>query len=206
MDRKQATDWTRMESGHSISRCMSDRDKDVYQTVIDFWFKEIEPASWWKKDEAFDALLLERFSDIHHRATCCELYEWRKQPEGRLAEIIVLDQLSRNMFRDTARAFSSDPMSLALSQEAVSCGADQHLSPMQRSFLYMPFMHSESLQIHEIAVELFRKNGIQSNLDFEISHKKIIEKFGRYPHRNKILGRQSTSEEIEFLTQPGSSF
>ena len=103
-------------------------------------------------------------------------------------------------------AFASDPMSLTLSQEAVACGADQALSPVQRSFLYMPFMHSESLQIHEQAVELFRKNGIQSNLDFEFSHKKIIEKFGRYPHRNKILGRESTSEEIEFLQKPGSSF
>jgi len=161
---------------------------------------------WWKKDDVFDALLIERFSETHAQAVCCELYEWRKAPEGRLAEIIVLDQFSRNMFRDSAMAFASDPMSLTLSQEAVACGADQALSPVQRSFLYMPFMHSESLQIHEQAVELFRKNGIQSNLDFEFSHKKIIEKFGRYPHRNKILGRESTSEEIEFLQKPGSSF
>ncbi len=108
------------------------------------------------------------------------------------------------MFRDTARAFASDAMSLTLSQEAISCGADQALTPVQRSFLYMPFMHSESLQIHEIAVQLFRKNGIQNNLDFEFSHKKIIEKFGRYPHRNDILGRASTEDESVFLTQPGS--
>ena len=178
----------------------------MYQQVISFWFEEIESAMWWRKDEAFDALLVERYSGIHARAACCELFEWRKEPEGRLAEIIVLDQFSRNMFRDSALAFANDAMSLTLAQEAISCGSDQALTPVQRSFLYMPFMHSESLKIHEVAVELFRKNGIQSNLDFEFSHKKIIEKFGRYPHRNKVLGRESTAEEIEFLTRPGSSF
>ena len=178
----------------------------MYQEIIKFWFEDIEPVSWWKKDDAFDALLIERFSEVHSRATRCELYKWRKAPEGRLAEIIVLDQFSRNMFRDSAQAFAHDAMSLTLSQEAIACGADQALTPVQRSFLYMPFMHSESLLIHEVAVELFRKNGIQNNLDFEFSHKKIIEEFGRYPHRNKVLGRPSTSDEIEFLTQPGSSF
>ena len=178
----------------------------MYQQIVKFWFEEIKPVQWWKKDTAFDALLLDRFSEIHARASRCELFEWRVKAEGRLAEIIVLDQFSRNMFRDTADAFASDAMSLTLSQEAISCGADQELTPLQRSFLYMPFMHSESLQIHDCAVELYRKNGIQSNLDFELSHKKIIEKFGRYPHRNKILGRQSTTEEIAFLNQPGSSF
>ncbi len=178
----------------------------MYEQVVSFWFGEIEPALWWKKDDAFDALLIERFSDTHGRATRCELFEWRKEPEGRLAEIIILDQFSRNMFRDSARAFASDTLSLALSQEAVACGADQALTPVQRSFLYMPYMHSESLKIHEVAVGLYRKNGIQSNLDFEFKHKKIIEKFGRYPHRNRVLGRQSTTEEIEFLKQPGSSF
>lgn len=177
-----------------------------YQQVISFWFEEIEPVQRWKKDEAFDALLIEQFSDVHAQAIRCELFEWRKEPTGRLAEIIVLDQFSRNMFRDSALAFAYDGLSLILSQEAIACGADQAITPLQRSFLYMPFMHSESLKIHEVAVELFRKNGIQSNLDFEISHKKIIEKFGRYPHRNKVLGRQSSAAEIEFLAQPGSSF
>ena len=178
----------------------------MYQQIISFWFEEIEPALWWKKDDSFDALLLERFSEIHARACRCELFEWRGEAEGRLAEIIVLDQFSRNMFRSSARAFANDSMSLTLSQEAIACGADQTLTQVQRSFLYMPFMHSESLEIHEVAVELFRRNGIESNLDFELKHKKIIEQFGRYPHRNKVLGRQSTAEEIEFLTRPGSSF
>ena len=178
----------------------------MYQEILKFWFEEIQPAQWWKKDDRFDALLLERFSNVYTRACSCELHEWRKQPEGRLAEIIVLDQFSRNMFRGTPRAFAMDAMSLTLSQEAVACGADQHLSTVQRSFLYMPYMHSESLQIHEIAVDLYRQNGVQGNLDFELKHKRIIEKFGRYPHRNDILGRQSSAEEMEFLTQPDSGF
>jgi uncharacterized protein (DUF924 family) len=178
----------------------------TYREILDFWFNEIEAALWWKKDEDFDALLRKRFSEVHARAVRCELFDWRREAGGRLAEIIVLDQFSRNMFRDSSMAFASDAMSLTLSQEAIACGADQALTPLQRSFLYMPFMHSESLQIHEVAVELFRKNGIQANLDSEFSHKKIIEQFGRYPHRNRILGRQSTVEEIEFLTKPGSSF
>jgi uncharacterized protein (DUF924 family) len=178
----------------------------MYQQIIEFWFEEIEPATWWKRDEAFDALLLERFSDVHVRASRCELFRWREHPEGRLAEIIVLDQFSRNMFRGTAMAFSTDAMALTLAQEAIACAADQALTPVQRSFLYLPFMHSESLQIHEIAIELYHKNGIEENLDFELKHKAIIERFGRYPHRNEVLGRQSTAEEIAFLTQPGSSF
>ena len=178
----------------------------MYEQVIDFWFEEIEQASWWKKDGQFDAVLIERFSEIHNQASRCELFEWRSEPQGRLAEIIVLDQFSRNVFRGSALAFANDAMSLTLSQEAIACGADKSLTPVERTFLYMPFMHSESLLIHEIAMELYSANGIQNNLDFEIKHKRIIERFGRYPHRNKALGRQSTSEEIEFLTQPGSSF
>jgi len=178
----------------------------MYQQVLDFWFEEIEPVMRWKKDDAFDALIVERFSETHTRACRCELFEWRSQPQGRLAEIIVLDQFSRNMFRDSALAFANDAQALTLAQEAIACGADDRLMQEQRSFLYMPFMHSESLQIHELAVELFRKNGNGNNLDFEFKHKKIIETFGRYPHRNKVLGRQSTAEEIEFLTRPGLSF
>jgi uncharacterized protein (DUF924 family) len=178
----------------------------MYEEVLTFWFEEIEPALWWKKDASFDALLIERFSALHARACRCELYAWRSEPGGRLAEIIVLDQFSRNMFRDSALAFANDALALALSQEAVACGADAALSAVQKSFLYMPYMHSESLEIHEIAVELYAKEGLQNNLDFEIKHKNIIERFGRYPHRNAVLGRVSTSEEIEFLTQPGSSF
>ena len=179
---------------------------NTYQDILKFWFKEIEQSLWWVKDEQFDQLITERFSEVYNQAIHCELFEWRKVAEGRLAEIIVLDQFSRNMFRDSPLSFAYDSLALALSQEAISVGADQELSPIKRSFLYLPFMHSESLKIHEIAVDLYQNNGIKANLDFEIKHKEILEKFGRYPHRNKFLGRMSTDKEIEFLKQPGSGF
>lgn len=178
----------------------------MYREVLKFWFEESVPEQWWRKDEQFDRIIIERFSRVHYRATRCELYEWRKDPKGRLAEIIILDQFSRNMFRGAALCFAYDALALALAQEAISAGAESTLTQAERSFLYMPFMHSESMKIHEIAVGLFRKNGIQSNLDYELKHKVIIERFGRYPHRNSILGRQSTQQEIEFLKQPASSF
>ncbi len=177
-----------------------------YQEVIDFWFKEIEPSRWWVKDITFDKEITARFSELHQSAKQCELVHWRKTAQGRLAEVIVLDQFSRNMYRDTPQAFANDGIALALAQEAIADEADKKLTPLENSFLYMPFMHSESLVIHEKAVTLYQANGIASNLEFERKHKDIIERFGRYPHRNIILNRQSTDEEILFLTQPNSSF
>ena len=178
----------------------------MYREVLKFWFEETDPSQWWTKDDNFDQLLTERFSEVHARAIRCELFEWRVNAKGRLAEIIVLDQFSRNMYRDSPLAFANDPLALALSQEAISAGVENELTPMERSFLYMPFMHSESLKMHEVAMELFNRNGINSSLDFELKHKRIIERFGRYPHRNSILGRATTEEEIEFLKTPGSGF
>jgi uncharacterized protein (DUF924 family) len=177
-----------------------------YREILKFWFEEIKPTQWWVKDPDFDKLITGRFSEVHARAARCELFEWRSDARGRLAEIIVLDQFSRNMFRGTPLAFASDSLALALSQEAISAGADKELHPVERSFLYIPFMHSETRVIHEVAMVLYQKNGLQNNLDFEIRHKQIIDRFGRYPHRNGILGRASTEEEIEFLKQPGSGF
>ncbi|MFI7918815.1 DUF924 family protein, partial [Acinetobacter baumannii] len=117
------------------------------------------------------------------------LWSWRKTPEGRLAEIIVLDQFSRNIYRDQPESFAYDGLALALSQEAISLQLDAQLNPEQRSFLYMPFMHSESKLIHEFALKLFQRLGNEINLSFEKKHKVIIDRFGRYPHRNAILGR-----------------
>ena len=177
-----------------------------FNGVIDFWFKEINPKQRWKKDAGFDRTIKERFSDIHARATACELYEWRRQPLGRLAEIIVLDQFSRNIYRGKSRCFASDALALCLAQEAVSVGADRALSVDERAFCYMPFMHSESKLIHQVAVELFTSLNSETSLQYELRHKEIIDRFGRYPHRNEILGRVSTPEEVEFLKQPGSGF
>ena len=177
-----------------------------YDDILSFWFKEIDQSAWWKKDDDFDQLIIDRFADIHTKATQGELFEWRLTPKGSLAEIIILDQFSRNMFRDTAQAFAYDGMALILSQETITAEFDRELSAIENSFLFMPFMHSESATMHELAVALYTKNGIQSNLDFELKHKAIIDRFGRYPHRNDILGRESTAEEIAFLGEPGSSF
>lgn len=174
--------------------------------VLSFWFNDIDKSKWWEKDVEFDKLIEKRFLTLHEQAVNCELFNWRVSAKGRLAEIIILDQFSRNIFRDTPKAFSSDQLALALSQEAISLGKHLQLNETERTFLYMPYMHSESLIIHNIAVKLFKGNGIQSNLEFEMKHRDIIEKFGRYPHRNKILNRESTEAELEFLKQPGSSF
>jgi len=143
---------------------------------------------------------------VHEAAVAAELWPWRATAEGRLAEVIVLDQFSRNIHRDTAAAFANDALALALAQEAVARGCDLELSPAERVFLYLPWMHSESALIHEVALRLYSAPGLEQNLDFERRHKVIIDRFGRYPHRNAILGRASTPEELEFLAQPGSSF
>jgi uncharacterized protein (DUF924 family) len=174
-------------------------------SILHFWFQETTPTQWWKVDPAFDLLIRERFSEVHAQANRCDLFEWRATAQGRLAEVIVLDQFSRNMHRGTPQAFASDALALALAQEAVACGADKTLSSVELPFLYMPFMHSESPAIHVVAERLFREAGLP-NLDFELRHKAIIDRFGRYPHRNAILERESTAEELEFLKLPGSSF
>lgn len=174
--------------------------------VLDFWFEEIEPKQHWVKDPDFDALIAERFGDLHKQAKAGELFQWRSSAKGALAEIIVLDQFSRNMYRDTPDSFASDSLALVLAQVAVQNGLDDELSPQERPFLYMPYMHSESAAIHTEAVKLFEKLGNQDSLNFELKHKAIIDRFGRYPHRNVILGRESTEEEYAFLQEPNSSF
>lgn len=171
--------------------------------TLNFWFKELEPKQHWVKDPEFDKLIESRFGDVLIAASKCELFSWRDSAHGRLAEIIVLDQFSRNVYRDTPQAFAQDALALALSQEAVGLGLDKKLDTNEVPFLYMPYMHSESKVVHVEAEKLFRQTG---NFNFELKHKEIIDQFGRYPHRNEILGRESTPEEIEFLNGPGSSF
>ena len=146
-----------------------------------------------------------RYATLHERASAGELYPWRTTPHGRLAEIIVLDQFSRNLHRDTPRMFAQDAAALALAQEAVAAGALAGLDLPGRAFLLMPYMHSESRAIHAVAEALFREHA-PKNVEFELKHKAIVDRFGRYPHRNAVLGRASTPEELEFLAQPGSSF
>ena len=177
-----------------------------FKRVINFWFHEIEPAKRWKKDPSFDEHIEEAFLPVHTAAANGELFKWREEPEGRLAEIIVLDQFSRNIFRGRPASFLHDSMALVLAQEAVFAGIDSILDIDKKAFVYMPYMHSESLPIHHIAVKHFSQPGLESNLEWEVKHKAVIERFGRYPHRNEVLGRKSTPEELEFLSKGGSSF
>lgn len=175
-------------------------------TIIEFWFKELGQKDWFSADTKLDNLIRERFLEIYQKAAAGELYTWRETAEGRLAEIIILDQFSRNIFRGHEKAYATDDMALVLAQEAIANEADNSLSPQYKAFLYMPYMHSESKAMHEIAEKLFSQPGLESNLDYELKHKKIIDRFGKFPHRNKILGRESSMAEIEFLKEPDSSF
>ncbi|MEM7217801.1 MAG: DUF924 family protein [Pseudomonadota bacterium] len=174
--------------------------------VLRFWFVELTPEHHFRRDAGIDAEIRARFEATVEAAARAELFHWRHSASGRLAEVIALDQFTRNLYRDDGRAFGADPLALALAQEAVARRDDQRLAPEQRVFLYMPYMHSESLAVHCEATRLFTSLGINSNIEYERRHRAIIERFGRYPHRNELLGRPSTPEEIEFLAQPGSSF
>ncbi|MBZ9569114.1 DUF924 family protein [Modicisalibacter tunisiensis] len=179
---------------------------EAHESVLDFWFRELAPRQWFRKDPALDRRIETRFLATWQAAHAGELWSWRASPRGRLAEILVLDQFSRNLFRDRPEAFAQDAQALVLAQEAVAGGADAELETVQRAFLYMPYMHSESLRIHDEAVRLFDQPGLEDNLESEHRHRRILERFGRYPHRNAVLGRASTPEEVDFLRQPGSSF
>ena len=176
------------------------------QTILDFWFTEIDSKLWWTKDAAFDALIRERFAQVHTQANRGELADWRNTAQGRLAEIIVLDQFSRNMFRDTPRAFASDVLALILAQEAVRAGHHLDVPANMRGFMFLPFMHSESAWMHERALVLYTELGEPNQLDFEYKHKRIIDRFGRYPHRNAILGRVSSEAELAFFQVVDLSF
>ncbi len=178
--------------------------------IFQFWFTELTDKQHFAKDAALDALIAQRFGATLQAGSRSELWQWRSSPEGRLAEIIVLDQFSRNVWRDHLvhgpRAFAQDALALALAQELVARGDDARLTDAQRYFAYMPYMHSESLAVHEEALRLFTALGNANALHYEKLHQAIIEQFGRYPHRNAILGRESTQEEIAFLQQPGAGF
>lgn len=172
-----------------------------YQETITFWFKDTKPQQWFLKDEKFDKKIHKKFLTLHSQVSKGEKENWRKSAKGRLAEIIVLDQFSRNLFRGKSESFAYDNLALALAQEAIRAGAEKKLSQVERYFLYMPYMHSESKIIHEQAMRLFGSLTDKSSQTYEIAHKKIIEKFDRYPHRNAILGRKSTKEEQRFIKE-----
>ena len=174
--------------------------------ILHFWFRELSPAQHFAKDPGLDERIRQRFAATLEAAARCELFAWRATLEGRLAEILLLDQFSRNIYRDTPRAFAQDALALALAQTLVASGHDRNLPVDQRPFAYLPFMHSESRVIQTQSVVLFTQLGMENNLRFALRHQAIIERFGRYPHRNQVLGRNPSAEEAAFLGQPGSSF
>lgn len=178
----------------------------AWKDVIRFWYEESTEQDWFTKNPEYDAKIKDRFLGLHAMAKNCELEIWRSHPLGALAEVLVLDQFSRNLFRGQAASFAYDSLALALTQRALETGLADQLSQKEKWFLLMPYMHSESKIIHAHAMVLFQELGLQHVLDFEIAHKKIIDRFGRYPHRNEVLGRTSTEEEIEFLKEENSSF
>lgn len=181
------------------------------QEVLAFWFRgdERDPR-WFRKDPAFDDGVRSRFLALHERGAAGELAAWRETPGDCLALIVVLDQFSRNMFRGTARAFATDAAALQAARHAVARGHDRDMRPAQRIFVYLPFQHSEALEDQRRSCELNAPLGaFAETFDvprFAEAHRAIIERFGRFPHRNAALGRLSTAEEIEFLKQPGSGF
>lgn len=188
------------------------------QTVLDFWFGAEGSAThgsarteWFAKDEAFDQTIVDRFGACIERALRGELDGWAHEPRSGLARILLLDQFTRNAFRGTPRAFAGDPQALAAASASVGGRLDEQLPPFMRAFVYLPFEHAENLAMQDEAVRLFTRlasidPGFATMLDYAHQHRAVIERFGRFPHRNAILGRQSTAEEIEFLRQPGSSF
>lgn len=168
--------------------------------ILKFWFVDHGREHWFGGGPDFDAELTAKFADTHAAVARGEAWTWRTTPHGRLAEIVVLDQFSRQIHRGAAKAFAQDAMALALAQEAVYAGLDQRLTPMpERMFLYMPFQHSESLVIHEEAMRLFTSLENEEILAYETAHRDLLRRFGRYPRRNAALGRASTPEEIEYI-------
>lgn len=185
--------------------------------ILEFWFGKPDEADygksrkvWFTKNPEFDHEVRSRFLSVYNQAAAGELDDWNATPQGCLALIILLDQFPRNMFRGQPQAFATDPQALAYARHAVTQGFDKELPKLQRWFVYLPFEHSENLADQRQCVELCEQLGdepeMREAIDYAYRHLRVIERFGRFPHRNQILGRETTPEEAEFLKQPGSSF
>lgn len=174
------------------------------KAVLDFWYIENGEDQWWAGGGAFDADVRIRFANTLIAAEKSELWHWRSTPQGRVAEIIVLDQFSRQLYRRSGRAFASDALALALAQEIIGQGLDAQLSHDEKYFAFMPYMHSESLAVHDVAMGLFETLG-EKPFSFEKRHREVIERFGRYPKRNEAMGRVSTKAELDYIAETGDS-
>ena len=181
-------------------------DSSRIDEVLAFWFEELTPDDWFGGGDEVDDRVRERFLGLHEALRDEVPESWRATARGMLAAVIALDQFPRNMYRGDPRAFAADPAALALATEALDRGLDQEMSIEERKFLYLPFEHSEDPAVQARSVELFASLQNEETLGYALRHKEIIDRFGRFPHRNEILGRKSTPKEIEFLTEPDSSF
>lgn len=178
----------------------------TYQSVLDFWFNPEYAPYWFEKNSDFDDKIRSQFYELWQAAVKGECFQWRESMQGRLAEIIVLDQFSRNLCRDSFQAFSQDTMALVLAQEALQLSDFNTLTIDEKRFLLMPYMHSESITIHKLAVPLFKEHTDDLSFEVALQHQAIIDRFGYYPHRNTLRNRASTPEEIAFLKDPNNSF
>ncbi|MCZ6469722.1 MAG: DUF924 domain-containing protein [Gammaproteobacteria bacterium] len=176
----------------------------MYQDLIEFWFSEEASKHWFNSTKAFDRALLEAHEQTWLDAKQARLDHWQQSAVGSLALVILLDQLPLNMFRGQAKSFATESQSRDVARAAIAIGFDQELTASRKAFLYMPFMHSEELDDQALGVKLFDQPGLESNHRFARHHYGIIERFGRFPHRNKILGRESTDAEIEYLNSKQS--
>ena len=188
-------------------------DPTAIRRVLEFWFgAPYDPArdetrkAWWRKNAGFDARISLRFGALHDEAGLGELDDWQADAEGCLALVILLDQFSRNLYRGDARSWVNDAGALAVARHSIATGFGQERVSVERGFLYMPFMHSESMVIHEQAMMLFSAPGLEDNLRAERQHLEILKRFGRYPHRNEVLLRPTTAEESAFLRNEGRGF
>jgi uncharacterized protein (DUF924 family) len=171
---------------------------DWAASILGYWFEELQPDAWFRKDERVDAAIRERFGAIYEQLTQIRPEQLTTAFES-LAAVIALDQFPRNVFRGSPRAFATDELALSIAQHAIAVGLDQQLTPQQRLFLYMPFQHSEDRAVQARSIELFTQLGLAENLDYAQRHQRVIEQFGRFPHRNAVLGRRSTTEELQFV-------
>lgn len=174
--------------------------------VLDFWFEQHGPEDWFAKNPEFDAKIRARFGSLHAVAVRGELDNWADTPEGALALILVLDQFSRNLYRNSAKAFASDAKVLRLARQVMDRNLVNGFGARERVFIFLPFEHSEDPRDQELSVKYFAPYADKIYVDAAEKHKAIIDRFGRFPHRNAALGRESTPEEIAFLAEPGSSF
>ncbi len=185
---------------------VGDGEMDEVQSVLRFWFEESTPQQWFEKSDDYDRAIRDHFGALHAAAARGDHDGWAETPDGALALILVLDQFSRNLFRDDPRAFAQDAKALGIAKDAIAIGHDMEVSEARRVFFYVPFEHSEDLADQEACLPYFEALSNADYLKYAIAHRDIIARFGRFPHRNAVLGRESTQEEIEFLKTPGSSF